>query len=197
MYPVIAQRFSKFKVGLLHGRMSGQEKEEVMRRFKEGEIQVLVSTTVIEVGIDVPNATVMLIEGAERFGLSQLHQLRGRVGRGEHKSYCLLMMSGERANANSYMRLKVLEETADGFKIAEADLKFRGPGELLGVRQSGLPDFRVADLLKDRDILEEAKKQAEEIVNDDPLLMKPENRLLRQVLEVKGVLKKLAFTEAG
>ena len=197
MYPVIQERFKRFKVGLLHGRMNGAEKEEVMRRFKEGEIQVLVSTTVIEVGIDVPNATVMLVEGAERFGLSQLHQLRGRVGRGQHRSYCLLMISKDRVSPASYMRLKVLEETTDGFRIAEEDLKFRGPGELLGVRQSGLPDFRVADLLKDREILEEAKRQAEKLVSTDAKLEHPKHRLLRTLLEKKDYFARLAYTQAG
>ena len=197
MYPKLQERFKRFGVGLLHGRMNGQEKERVMEAFKRGDIKVLVSTTVIEVGIDVPNATVMLIEGAERFGLSQLHQLRGRVGRGPYKSYCLLMISSERVSPASYYRLKVLEETTDGFKIAEEDLKLRGPGELLGVKQSGVADFRVADLLKDREILESARDWAVRLVKEDPLLMKPENRLLYLVMERKGIFKRLAYTRAG
>ena len=197
MYPKLQERFKRFGVGLLHGRMNGQEKERVMEAFKRGDIKVLVSTTVIEVGIDVPNATVMLIEGAERFGLSQLHQLRGRVGRGPYKSYCLLMISSERVSPASYYRLKVLEETTDGFKIAEEDLKLRGPGELLGVKQSGVADFRVADLLKDREILESARDWAVRLVKEDPLLMKPENRLLYLVMEKKGIFKRLAYTRAG
>ncbi len=197
MYPLIAERFKEFRVGLLHGRMNGQEKERVMREFKEGKIHVLVCTTVVEVGVDVPNATVMMVEGAERFGLSQLHQLRGRVGRGEHRSYCLLMTSSEKVGSTSYMRLKVLEETTDGFKIAEEDLKIRGPGELLGVRQSGLTEFRVADILKDREILQDARRAAFNLIEEDFALMKPENRLLKEVLERKGILERLSYVEGG
>ena len=157
--------FAKFKVGLLHGRMKTAEKDAVMNRFRQGEIQLLVSTTVIEVGVDVPNATVMMIEHADRFGLSQLHQLRGRVGRGAEKSYCLLIPS-EHYSEDARRRLQVMVETNDGFRIAEADLEIRGPGDFLGTRQAGLPDFRVASLLKDIRILESARNEAFKYVKD-------------------------------
>lgn len=157
--------YPQFRVGLLHGRLRGDEKESVMQRFRAGEVQVLVSTTVVEVGVDVPNATVMMIEHAERFGLSQLHQLRGRVGRGAGKSYCLLLASGSPSDTANE-RLRIMEETHDGFKIAELDLKLRGPGEFLGTRQSGIPAFRIANLLRDQKILEWAKQQAEGFVKD-------------------------------
>ncbi|HSQ24127.1 MAG TPA: ATP-dependent DNA helicase RecG, partial [Pyrinomonadaceae bacterium] len=152
--------FPKFSVGLLHGRMKSEEKDEVMRRFVKGEIQILVSTTVIEVGVDVPNASVMVVEHAERFGLSQLHQLRGRVGRGAEQSYCVLLASDKQTDV-ARERLGIMEETNDGFKIAEKDLELRGPGELMGTRQAGLPEFRVANLVRDLDILQAARKEAE------------------------------------
>jgi ATP-dependent DNA helicase RecG len=152
--------FPKFSVGLLHGRMKSEEKEEVMRRFVKGEIQILVSTTVIEVGVDVPNASVMVVEHAERFGLSQLHQLRGRVGRGAEQSYCVLLAS-EKQTEVARERLGIMEETNDGFKIAEKDLEIRGPGEIMGTRQAGLPEFRIANLIRDLDILQAARKEAE------------------------------------
>jgi ATP-dependent DNA helicase RecG len=151
--------FSKARVGLLHGRLTPTEKEEIMLQFKEREIDILVSTTVIEVGIDVPNATVMLVEHAERFGLAQLHQLRGRVGRGEAASLCILLKS-YRCSEDGEKRLEVMRATTDGFRVAEADLEIRGPGEFLGTRQSGLPDFRVANILRDGRILEEARQDA-------------------------------------
>ncbi len=152
--------FPKFSVGLLHGRMKPAEKEEVMRRFVAGEIQILVSTTVIEVGVDVPNASVMIVEHAERFGLSQLHQLRGRVGRGAEKSYCLLLTS-DRKTSVAQERLGIMAQTSNGFIIAEKDLELRGAGELLGTKQSGLPEFRVGNLVRDLQILEKAKQEAE------------------------------------
>ena len=151
--------FPNFKVGLLHGRMKTVEKDQVMNSFRQGDIQLLVATTVIEVGVDVPNATVMMIEHADRFGLSQLHQLRGRVGRGGDKSYCLLIPS-DHYSEDAARRLKVMVETEDGFRIAEADLEIRGPGDFLGTRQAGIPDFRVASLLKDLQILESARQEA-------------------------------------
>jgi ATP-dependent DNA helicase RecG len=158
------QVFPKFSVGLLHGRMKPEEKEEVMRRFISGEIQILVSTTVIEVGVDVPNASVMVVEHAERFGLSQLHQLRGRVGRGAEQSFCVLLAS-EKQTEVARERLGIMEETNDGFKIAEKDLEIRGPGEVMGTRQAGLPEFRVANLVRDLDILQTARKEAEFYIN--------------------------------
>ncbi len=152
--------FRRFSVGLLHGRMKPEEKDDVMRRFVRGEIQILVSTTVIEVGVDVPNASVMVVEHAERFGLSQLHQLRGRVGRSAQQSYCVLLASDKQTDV-ARERLGIMEETNDGFKIAEKDLELRGPGELMGTRQAGLPEFRVANLVRDLDILQAARKEAD------------------------------------
>jgi ATP-dependent DNA helicase RecG len=158
------QVFPKFSVGLLHGRMKPEEKEEAMRQFIAGKIQILVSTTVIEVGVDVPNASVMVVEHAERFGLSQLHQLRGRVGRGAEQSFCVLLASDKQTEV-ARQRLGIMEETNDGFKIAEKDLEIRGPGEVMGTRQAGLPEFRVANLVRDLDILQNARKEAEFYIN--------------------------------
>jgi ATP-dependent DNA helicase RecG len=157
--------FPEFQVGLLHGKMKPAEKEEVMRTFSANKTQLLVATTVIEVGVDVPNASVMLIEHAERFGLSQLHQLRGRVGRGAAESYCILLIQFAKSK-EAQERLKVMEETTDGFKIAEKDLELRGPGEVLGTRQSGLPEFRIANIVRDQKILEVAKREAEYMLNE-------------------------------
>ncbi len=159
------QVFPEFKVELMHGRMKAKEKDKIMNDFKNNKIQILVSTTVIEVGIDIPNATIMVIEHAERFGLSQLHQLRGRIGRGQEKSYCFLMANPK--SDDSRARIKAMLDTADGFKIAEMDLKIRGPGDVCGVRQSGLPNFRVADIIKDEKILLEARKAALELIESD------------------------------
>jgi ATP-dependent DNA helicase RecG len=159
--------FPEFRVGLLHGRLASDEKEDMMQRFKRGEVQILVATTVVEVGVDVPNATIMFIEHADRFGLSQLHQLRGRIGRGSKKSYCLLM-AGERRSEISQERLNTMVATTDGFRIAEIDLKLRGPGEFFGTRQSGIPAFRIANLLRDQEILEWAKREAAEFVANPP-----------------------------
>ncbi len=160
--------FPEFKVGLLHGRMSSADKDESLNAFRNNETQIIVSTTVIEVGVDVPNATVMLIENAERFGLSQLHQLRGRVGRGSHKSYCLLMSSSK--NPDARQRLQVLEQSQDGFFISEMDMRFRGPGEVLGKRQSGLPDFALASLVEDKEVLVIAREAAEKLMLADKSL---------------------------
>jgi ATP-dependent DNA helicase RecG len=172
--------FADLRVGLLHGRMAFAEKDRVMREFKAGALHILVSTTVIEVGIDVPNASVMLIEHAERFGLSQLHQLRGRVGRGPWKSYCILLSGA--ASEDARHRLDAMTATTDGFKIAEADLALRGPGDFFGTRQSGLPEFRVADLLRDAAALEAARRDAVALIRDDPQLLAPEHRALRVAL---------------
>jgi ATP-dependent DNA helicase RecG len=162
------------KLGLLHGRMSPDDKEVSMARFKRNEINVLVSTTVIEVGVDVPNATVMVIEHAERFGLAQLHQLRGRVGRGKQKSYCVLL-TGSSITPEAEQRLDAMVRTQNGFELAELDLAQRGPGEFFGTRQAGLPNFRIANLLRDRDILEQAKQEASNFVETpDPTIPRSE-----------------------
>jgi len=173
--------FPDLPIGLVHGRQSAQERNEAMDRFVRGEDRILVATTVIEVGVDVPNATVMLVEHAERFGLSQLHQLRGRVGRGAAKSHCLLLTgtSGAEWGPAARERLKVMEQTTDGFRIAEADLDLRGPGEFLGTRQSGMPEFAVAELTRDQAILQEAREEAFALVQSDPDLRRPENAALR------------------
>jgi len=151
--------FPEFRIGLLHGRLDADEKEHVMRDFQKGEIKVLVATTVIEVGVDVPNASVMVIEHADRFGLAQLHQLRGRIGRGAAKSYCVLM-HGEKVSEEGQRRLDAMVRTNDGFQIAELDLELRGPGEFFGTKQAGIPSFRVANLIRDRQLLEAAKREA-------------------------------------
>ncbi len=167
--------FPDLRLGLLHGRMKQAEKEAVMQQFYHRQLDVLVSTSVVEVGIDVPNATVMLVEGADRFGLAQLHQFRGRVGRGEHQSYCILLADSPSEEAAT--RLKAMEETTDGFALAEVDLKMRGPGEFFGTRQSGLPDLRVAQM-SDTDVLVKARKAAQAIVEKDPDLRQPEHQLI-------------------
>jgi ATP-dependent DNA helicase RecG len=176
--------FADCRVGLLHGRMKAEEKDAVMRRFRDGDVQVLVSTTVIEVGVDVPNATVMVVEHAERFGLAQLHQLRGRVGRGSQASMCFLVAS-RAAGSDAAQRLRAMERTNDGFKLAEADLRLRGPGEFLGTRQSGLPDFRVANLLRDSRLLVEARRAAEQWLARDPDLSGVESAGMREILRAR------------
>ncbi len=173
--------FPGLRVGLLHGRLTPLEKEAVMASFMAREFDILVSTTVIEVGIDVPNASVMVIEHAERFGLSQLHQLRGRVGRGKDKSYCILMTSGK-LSEDGEKRLRVMEATSDGFRIAEADLEIRGPGDFLGTRQAGMPDFRVANILRDGSLLEKARRAAFDLLEGDPGLTSPHHASLNAEL---------------
>ena len=164
--------FPEYKVGILHGKLPSLQKEQIMRKFKNGEIQVLVSTTVVEVGVDVPNATVIVIEHAERFGLSQIHQLRGRVGRSEHQAYCFLIAYNISKDKEAFQRLKILCQTTDGFKIAEEDLKLRGPGEFLGTKQSGFFEFKKADIIKDYQILLWAREDAFELIKEDPELNK-------------------------
>ncbi|MFP4481414.1 MAG: ATP-dependent DNA helicase RecG [Thermovirgaceae bacterium] len=169
----LANLFGSGRVGLLHGRLPGREKETIMESFALNEISLLVATTVIEVGIDIPNATVMVIEEAHRFGLSQLHQLRGRIGRGGERGYCFLL--GDPATENGKARIDAMCETTDGFRLAEKDLELRGPGEVCGTRQHGVTDFRVANLIKDRDLLEKAREEAFQLIAKDPVL---ENHLL-------------------
>ena len=171
--------FSGYEVGLLHGKLKPKQKEDVMSRFVSGEIKLLVATTVIEVGVDVPNAVIMVIENAERFGLSQLHQLRGRIGRGRYKSTCILISDAKTATAKK--RMEIMTKTTDGFKIADEDLKMRGPGDFFGARQHGLPNMKMASLT-DSALLTEAHRFAREILTDDPLLQKPENKNLNQAI---------------
>lgn len=180
----LQKSFPEYKVGLLHGRMKSSEKEDVMAGFKRNDINILVSTTVIEVGVDVPNASVMVIEHAERFGLSQLHQLRGRVGRGSSQSFCMLLTSGNITDEGQ-RRLGIMEKTNNGFEIAEEDLAIRGPGELFGTRQAGIPELKVANIIRDVKILEAARKEAFEIISKDPLLNHPEHKSLRMAMEEK------------
>ncbi|MEN6623520.1 MAG: ATP-dependent DNA helicase RecG [Smithella sp.] len=176
--------FPEHKVGLIHGKMKDKEKDAVMRAFQENEIHILVATTVIEVGIDIPRASLMVIEHAERFGLSQLHQLRGRVGRRDIPSSCILLAEYARSDV-ARKRLKVMEKTTDGFVLAEEDLAIRGPGDFLGTRQSGLPDFRIASIIRDARILNDAKEDAFALAASDPLLEKPEHLILRETLLLK------------
>jgi ATP-dependent DNA helicase RecG len=173
--------FPECRVGLVHGRMKGKEKGRVMNEFIRKMIDVLVSTTVIEVGIDIPEASLMVIEHAERFGLSQLHQLRGRVGRSDIPSFCILLTQ-KTGSEDACKRLRIMEETHDGFRIAEEDLVIRGPGEFMGTRQSGLPDFRIASIVRDGRILGEARADAFALVEDDPHLTKPDHLSLLEVL---------------
>jgi ATP-dependent DNA helicase RecG len=171
--------FSQLRLGLLHGRMKAKEKDEVMGRFRQHHLDILVSTAVVEVGIDVPNATVMLVESADRFGLSQLHQFRGRVGRGQESSYCMLLT--ENPSEVSRQRLDIIEKVQDGFQLADADLKLRGPGEFFGTRQSGLPDLRMAKL-SDVALLEMARAEAISLFDKDSGLKKPAHRPLAKEL---------------
>jgi ATP-dependent DNA helicase RecG len=185
----IEKIFHEFRVGLIHGRMKPSERDDTMRAFKAKEIDILVCTTVIEVGVDVPNASVMVIEHAERFGLAQLHQLRGRVGRGPYQSYCFLVAYG-RLTEEARKRLEVMVKYNDGFRIAEEDFRIRGPGELFGTRQSGMPDLKVADLLRHTKILSMARQEAFRIVNEDeqikrwPVLKRMIERFWRGKIEI-------------
>jgi ATP-dependent DNA helicase RecG len=191
----LQKEFAEFKVGMIHGRMKPQDKEDIMRSFSRNEIQILVATTVIEVGIDVPNASIMVIEHAERFGLSQLHQLRGRVGRGLEKSYCILATDFRQTEVAKF-RLKVMEENSDGFKIAEEDLSIRGPGDFLGTRQSGIPELRVANLIRDLPLLERAKEAAAQLLSHDPQLSRPEHGGMKAVL-LRRWRERLGLAEVG
>jgi ATP-dependent DNA helicase RecG len=176
--------FSEWRVGLLHGRLPVEEREAIMRTFKEGTLNILVCTTVIEVGVDIPNATVMVIENAERFGLAQLHQLRGRVGRGSAQSYCLLI-AGQRLSKEGRQRLQVMQESSDGFYVAEQDLQIRGPGELLGTKQAGLPELHIGNLLHHGLWLEQARGAAFTLLEHDPTLSQPAHRALRHAMQAR------------
>ena len=177
-YELLKEVFPRYKLSMVHGRLKPAEKDREMQLFKEGKTQIMVATTVIEVGVDVPNASVMIIESAERFGLSQLHQLRGRVGRGAEQSYCLLMSTYKISN-ESRKRLETMVRTNDGFEIAEVDLQLRGPGDLEGTQQSGLGlNLNIANLGKDGEILRVARNMASDVLDDDPRLEKHENQLL-------------------
>jgi ATP-dependent DNA helicase RecG len=181
-YIKILELFPEYKVCKMHGRMKPAEKEEEMRKFVANEAQIMVSTTVIEVGVNVPNASVMIIESAQRFGLSQLHQLRGRVGRGADQSYCILVTPYE-LSSDTRKRMAIMTESNDGFVIAEADLKLRGPGDLEGTQQSGIPfNLRIADLVRDSSILYRAREVAEEIIEQDPKLDQPQHHVLKKQL---------------
>jgi ATP-dependent DNA helicase RecG len=185
LHAQLQQHYPDFRVGLLHGRLSAAEKDQVMREFSENRIQVLVSTTVIEVGVDVPNATIMVVYDAQRFGLSQLHQLRGRVGRGEHASYCILIADPK--NEVSKERMKVMAETNDGFEIARRDLELRGPGDYFGTKQSGLPEFRLADLVNDFELLEMARDDAAELLQQDDFWTAATYKPLRDYLQLEQI----------
>ena len=178
-------------VDVLNGRMKSKAKDEVMQRFANNESQVLVSTTVVEVGVNVPNATVMMIENADRFGLAQLHQLRGRVGRGDAQSYCIFINSSN--SKKSKKRLEILNKSNDGFFIASEDLKLRGPGDFFGIRQSGDLAFALADVYQDSDVLKEASEMVDEVLEADPALCTPENRILKKKMDefAKEQLKRM------
>ncbi len=195
MHKELSEFFPELKVALLHGRMKSQDKERIMKDFKDQKIDILVSTIVIEVGVDIPNASVMIVEHAERFGLSQLHQLRGRIGRGRYLSYCILVADPKSDDAKN--RINAMLNTQDGFKIAEEDLEIRGPGEFFGTRQHGLPELKIANILRDRDVLEIAKTEAFELVKKDRFLRSPANRHIRQDLKKKFNTKDLELASIG
>ena len=177
------QIFPNYRVECLYGKMKQKEKDSIMEEFKNGKIQLLISTTVIEVGVNVHNASIMVIENAERFGLAQLHQLRGRVGRGEYKSYCILKYEGNSEIIRQ--RMKVMTNTNDGFKIAEKDLELRGTGDFFGTKQHGIPDFKIANLFEDMDILKLAQKVAIQVMEEDSKLEQEKNILLKQMVKEK------------
>ena len=175
--------FSEFRVEYIHGKLKQKDKDDIMQKFKNGDIDILISTTVIEVGVNVPNASIMVIQNAERFGLATLHQLRGRVGRGEYKSYCILKYQGKSDNIRE--RMKVMQETNDGFVISEKDLELRGSGEFFGTKQHGIPEFKVANLFEDMGILKRVQNLSLKIIQNDPDLGKKENILLKKTIEKK------------
>jgi len=186
-FEVISREFPlpQYRISIVYGKIKAAEKEFEMQRFVKGETQIMVATTVIEVGVNVPNASVMIIENAERFGLSQLHQLRGRVGRGAEQSYCLLM-SGDKLSYDGRTRLNTMVKTNNGFEIAEIDLQLRGPGNIEGTQQSGILDLKVADLATDQDLLLQARKCVESIFEKDPQLALPENQILNQAFQTRN-----------
>ena len=175
------ETFSKYRVEFLHGKMKPKEKDDIMLRFKKGEIDILISTTVIEVGVDVPNANIMVIENSERFGLAQLHQLRGRVGRGEYKSYCILKFEGKGKVVQE--RMKIMCQTNDGFVISEKDLELRGSGDFFGTAQHGIPEMKIANLFEDIDVLKTVQDLSKKIMDDDSSLEKNENERLKHLIE--------------
>jgi ATP-dependent DNA helicase RecG len=181
----LSKVFSEFRIELLHGRMPSEKKQQIMAEFRRGKIDALVATVVVEVGVDIPNATIMVIEGADRFGLAQLHQLRGRIGRGTDKSFCFLFADKETENEVARSRLEMMERSSDGFEIAEHDLKLRGPGELFSTRQHGLPDLKIANIIDDYDLLVMARRSAFEMVSADPMLISPMHKNIRQSLLAK------------
>jgi ATP-dependent DNA helicase RecG len=180
-YEQVKTWFPNHNIAMLHGKMNAEEKENNMQRFVKGNAHIMVATTVIEVGVNVPNASVMIIESAEKFGLSQLHQLRGRVGRGSEKSYCILLTSNE-ISKDARQRMSIMVQTNDGFLIAEEDLKMRGPGDIYGTKQSGVMDFKIADIVNDTAIVEETRAEAMNILNEDPNLLKIEHVIIKQYL---------------
>ena len=191
-YESIAREFPMpdYQISIVHGQMKPADKDYEMNRFVNGETQIMVATTVIEVGVNVPNASVMIIESAERFGLSQLHQLRGRVGRGADQSYCILM-TGHKLSEDSKTRLQTMTQTNDGFEIAEVDLKLRGPGDIMGTQQSGVLNLKIADIVKDNEVMKIARNYASALLKEDPQLAQPENLPIRktyaQVMKFKNI----------
>ena len=183
LYEEYKNEFKEFNVAILHGKMKNKEKDEIMRDFKDNKINILISTTVIEVGISVPNASLMIIENADRFGLAALHQLRGRVGRGSAASYCILKSNNKSAIARQ--RLDVMRKSNDGFEIAQKDLELRGPGDFFGIRQSGMPEFKLANLLTDNLVLEQTQEAVKKIMEEDPKLEKTENLKIKRALYEK------------
>jgi ATP-dependent DNA helicase RecG len=184
---IIKRRFKDFSLAVIHGKINSYEKDAIMRKFREGKIDILIATTVIETGIDVPTATIMVIENADRFGLSQLHQLRGRVGRGDKQSFCVLIAT-EKASKKAIARLKVIEKYQDGFKIADEDMKMRGPGDILGNKQTGMPEFKFADIREDSDIWRIARIESKNYIQKHSLSDDFLRLLLKQIRDEKGFL---------
>ncbi len=195
MYEELKDRiFKDLRVGLIYGKMESKKKDSIMRSFKKGDIDMLISTVVVEVGIDVSNASVMVVENAERFGLSQLHQLRGRIGRGKHESYCVLVSDSDKETAQK--RLTAMTESQDGFQIAEEDLKLRGPGDIFGTRQHGLPEIRFGNIVRDMEIMEVARREAFSLIAEDPRLDNHENRFIKRALD-KRFKERMSLVKVG